>query len=93
MNKTPFQQALERIRAEYQQMPGMQLTLEQVQRLSGVDRSVCQQVLDALVNAKFVFLRTDGSYTKFSDGNASPSRTPNADWNARMRELTSRRAG
>jgi hypothetical protein len=68
MNKLPFQQALERIRAEYQEMPGMKLTLEQVERLSGVDRSVCQQVLDALVNAKFLSLRNDGSYTRAQDG-------------------------
>jgi hypothetical protein len=93
MNKLPFQQALERIRAEYQEMPGMKLTLEQVERLSGVDRSVCQQVLDALVNAKFLSLRRDGSYTRAQDG--SPTRLPAAkpDWNTRMRPPASRRAG
>ena len=48
MHKRPFQQALERIRAEYLEMPGMRLAPAQVERLSGVDRSVCRQVLDAL---------------------------------------------
>ena len=92
MNKLPFQQALERIRAEYQEMPGMKLTLEQVARLSGVDRSVCQQVLAALVNAKFLSLRNDGSYTRAQDGR--PTRLPvaKADWNTRIRHPASGRA-
>jgi hypothetical protein len=84
MNKLPFQQALERIRAEYQEMPGMKLTLEQVERLSGVDRSVCQQVLDALVNAKFLSLRGDRSYTRAQDGSRTRLPAAKADWNARV---------
>jgi hypothetical protein len=92
MNKLPFQQALERIRAEYQEMPGMKLTLEQVERLSGVDRSICMQVLDALVNAKFISRRTDGSYTRFVDGRPSLLSTAKVDWSASMRPVPSRRA-
>jgi hypothetical protein len=38
-----------RVRAEYVEMPGMRLTLEQVQRLCGIERALCQTVLDALV--------------------------------------------
>jgi hypothetical protein len=64
VNKVPFQQALQRIRAEYVEMPGMRLTPEQVERLSGLDRSVCRQVLDTLVNAQFLFVGRDGSYTR-----------------------------
>ena len=33
MSLSPHQQVLERIRAEYLEMPGMRLKLEQVQRL------------------------------------------------------------
>jgi len=33
MLSTPYEQALERIRAEYQEMPGMRLTVEQRRRL------------------------------------------------------------
>ena len=93
MDKLPFQQALERIRAEYQEMPGMKLTLQQVERLSGVDRSVCQQVLDALVNANFLALRSDGSYTRAQDGSATRLPAVKAAWNARMQLPASRRAG
>ena len=47
------------------------LTPEQVQRLSGVDRSVCKLVLDDLVRAKFLCMRPDGSYARFTDGDLS----------------------
>ena len=91
MTKLPFEQALERIRAEYQEMPGMKLTLEQVQRLSGVDQLVCRQVLDALVNAKFLYLGSDGSYARSADG--SPRLlTARGNWIASFPPPTSRRA-
>ena len=49
----PSERLLERIRAEYLEMPGLCLTSEQVQRLCGVERTICQLVLDSLVDAKF----------------------------------------
>jgi hypothetical protein len=91
MTKLPYEQALERIRAEYQEMPGLKLTLEQVQRLSGVDKAVCRQVLDALVNAKFLYLGTDGSYTRSVDGSIR-SRTVKAGRSAGFQSPASRRA-
>jgi hypothetical protein len=33
MNKLPYQQVFERIRAEFTEMPGMRLTPQQVERL------------------------------------------------------------
>jgi hypothetical protein len=42
---------LERIRAEYLEMPGWCLTLEQMQRLNSVERTLCKRVLDALVDS------------------------------------------
>jgi hypothetical protein len=57
----------ERIRAEYLEMPGMNLTSDQVARLCGMDRSACQTVLDALVEAKFLTLTTDGTYVRRTD--------------------------
>jgi hypothetical protein len=53
-----------RIRAEYLEMPGMMLRPEQVQRLCGVEQSVCKIALDALVKAKFLYVRPDGSYVR-----------------------------
>ena len=38
-----------RIHTEFQQMPGLNLTLPQAQRLWGLPPDVCNQVLDVLV--------------------------------------------
>jgi hypothetical protein len=38
-----------RVRAEYQEMPGMSLTLPQAARLFNLDLTDCARVLDALV--------------------------------------------
>ena len=45
---------LERVRAEYEEMPGLCLTLAQAQRLWGLDRSSCEVVLGALVNERYL---------------------------------------
>ena len=45
MNASPAERLLERVRAEYLEMPGLRLTLKQVQRLCGIERTVCQMVL------------------------------------------------
>jgi hypothetical protein len=58
---------LERIRAEYLEMPGMNLRLEQVARLCGVERSVCKLVLDAPVELRFLCIKTDGAYARVSE--------------------------
>lgn len=76
MNSTsPQDQMLERIRAEYLEMPGMRLKLEQVQRLCGVNRSDCKAVLESLVEAKFLCVKPDGSYARLTEG-ASPRPHP-----------------
>lgn len=55
-------QTIQRIRAEYIEMPGLSLRPEQVQRLCGVDRTLCLNVLDALVENGFLSRRSDGAY-------------------------------
>ena len=70
---TPVHQSvLERIRAEYLEMPGMRLKIEQVPRLFGVDRSVCQTVLDSLVDSKFLYVKLDGAYARLTDESSGP---------------------
>jgi hypothetical protein len=44
----------ERIRGEFREMPGMQLTITQAQRLFGLDAAACRHVIDALVEASFL---------------------------------------
>ena len=64
----PHNAMLNRIRAEYLEMPGLQLTLGQAQRLCGVERALCQRVLDALVAAEFLCIKANGAYARVSDG-------------------------
>lgn len=58
---------LNRIRAEFLEMPGLRLTVSQVQRLCGIDAAACRAVLDALVDAKFLSVKSN-SYFRASDG-------------------------
>ena len=60
------EQVLQRIRAEYLEMPGMRLKPEQVQRLCGIERSICEVVLDSLVEAKFLCVKSDGCYARLA---------------------------
>ena len=70
-----IEDVINRLRAEFLEMPGMHLRPEQVQRLCGVERDVCQAVLDALVDAKFLCVRADGRYARVIDGDVSRHRS------------------
>jgi hypothetical protein len=65
---SPDLQLLERIRAEYLEMPGLRLRAEQVQRLCGVERAMCQMVLDTLVETRFLCMKADATYARLLDG-------------------------
>jgi hypothetical protein len=67
---------VKRIRAEFLEMPGLRLTLEQAQRLCGVEEELCQQVLDTLVDTKFLCVKPNGSYARLSDGADTPASHP-----------------
>jgi hypothetical protein len=72
----PPRALLERIRAEYLEMPGLRLTLEQAQRLYGVERTLCQQVLAELVEMQFLRVTANGSYARTTEGADYPRPTP-----------------
>jgi hypothetical protein len=61
---SPDLQVLERVRAEYLEMPGLRLWANQVQRLCGVERATCQVVLDTLVKTNFLCLESDATYAR-----------------------------
>jgi len=63
-----MQRTLQRLRGEFLEMPGLCLTVAQAQRLCGVDPAICKAILDALVDAKFLGIRRDGSYGRLTDG-------------------------
>jgi hypothetical protein len=62
------QDVLQRLRAEYLEMPGLQLTAEQVQRLCGIEPMLCRLVLELLVNEEFLCVKSDRSYRRVRDG-------------------------
>jgi hypothetical protein len=72
----PHTALLTRIRAEYLEMPGLRLTSEQVQRLCGADRLLCQRVLDMLVDVKFLCAKPNGAYARLTEGADSPRLHP-----------------
>jgi hypothetical protein len=53
---------LDRIRGEYLEMPGLRLTRAQAQRLWGLDRQTCADVLDLLIGTNFLHPTGDGKY-------------------------------
>lgn len=67
---------LTRIRSEYMEMPGLQLTLPQAQRLCGVERTVCKSLFDTLVAERFLWIKPDGRYARVSEGAALPGSAP-----------------
>jgi hypothetical protein len=75
----PHNAILKRIRAEYLEMPGLQLKLEQAQRLWGIEPALCQQVLDSLVDEKFLYLSANAHYARFTDGEMARPRAPKLD--------------
>ena len=54
---------LRRVRAEFDEMPCLQLTLAQAQRLFGLRADICERVLNELVAAGHLRHRGDGRYT------------------------------
>ena len=81
----PVNVMLERIRGEFLEMPGLRLTLEQVQRFCGVERTLCQAVLGALVDAKFLCVKSNGAYARVSDGEIPRPRPAKADAGVKRR--------
>jgi hypothetical protein len=63
-----YDQTLQRICSEFLEMPGLQVTLAQARRLWGLDECVCVDVLESLVEAKFLCRRGHDSYARLTDG-------------------------
>lgn len=68
---------LSRIRGEYLEMPGMRLTLQQAQRLCGIEPTVCRRVLDTLVAERFL-RESDGKYVRVTNGEVARRRSAKA---------------
>ena len=55
---------LQIVKAEYREVPGLQLTQRQIQRMWGLDETTCSAVLTALTEARFLRLKPDGHYVR-----------------------------
>lgn len=58
---------LTQLRAAYLEMPGLRLNAQQAERLYGIEQALCQPLLDALVDARFLYVKYDGTYARASD--------------------------
>ena len=59
---------LQRVCGEFLEMPGLRLTCKQAQRLWGLDEPTCRELLEYLVDAKFLRPSGPGMYARTSDG-------------------------
>ena len=58
---------VQRVRGQFLEMPGLQLTARQIEQLCGVEADVCRAVLNRLVEAKFLRLKRNSTYARPSD--------------------------
>jgi hypothetical protein len=56
-----FLALVQRVRSEFNEMPGLRLTPAQASRLLGLQPPTCVKVLNALVSAAFLRWTPDGS--------------------------------
>jgi hypothetical protein len=57
-----------RVRGEFREMPGMQLTIAQAARLWHLDPSKCEAVLNLLVNDGFLIQTAGGTFVAAAEG-------------------------
>jgi len=53
-----------RIQAEFEEMPGLTLTVSQASRLFGLDREICRDVIDELVRRAYLRRTKTGVITR-----------------------------
>jgi hypothetical protein len=59
-----LQNVTNRVRHEFLEMPGLRLTARQAARLWGLEDSICEQVIDLLVQAAFLRRTPGGMVTR-----------------------------
>jgi hypothetical protein len=56
---------LDRIQAEYREMPGLSLTQAQMQRLWGFEPHVCEALIDSLMAARVLRRTAEGYFVAY----------------------------
>ena len=70
IDRLPDDATLHRVYSEFMEMPGLRLTPKQAQRLWGLDERICVQLLNQLVEAKFLTRSPQDMYGRSTDGPA-----------------------
>jgi hypothetical protein len=83
-----IEDAITRLRAEFLELPGLRLKPEQVQRLCGVEQTMCKTALDSLVGERFLCVTVDGRYTRVTEEAISRPRAAKADLRLEQRFVT-----
>jgi hypothetical protein len=55
---------VDRVRGEFNEMPGLQLTVPQASRLWGIEPAACKDVVDRLVDASFLRWTSAGTFVR-----------------------------
>jgi len=67
MSPLELHAAVERVRGEFLEMPGLRLTVPQAARLWGLDLASCEEVLEVLIRTSFLRRTPAGAVTR-ADG-------------------------
>jgi len=59
-----LEDVVQRIRAEFREMPGLRLTPDEATKLWGLEHNTCRAVIDALVATAFLRWTSAGSVTR-----------------------------
>jgi DNA-binding IclR family transcriptional regulator len=52
-----------RVLSEFEEMPGMTLTLRQAARLFGLDQDFCREIMDTLIDSAYLRQTSGGTIT------------------------------
>jgi hypothetical protein len=63
-DRTAARHLLDRVRAEFIEMPGLRLTVRQAQRMWSLDERICVELLEALIAEGFLEQRRQGAYAR-----------------------------
>ena len=55
---------IDRVRGEFNEMPGLQLTIPQAARLLGIEPEACRKVIDQLVASEFLRKTQSGTIVR-----------------------------
>lgn len=64
MTPLASEQVAELIRSEYSQLPGLNLTFWQAQRLWSLSEELCQRALATLIRSGYLTKTADGGYVR-----------------------------